>query len=110
MRPLFHPAIAELSVSAILHALSDPVRLYIYAELDAAKEPRGCLVYTEYEGRTIPKSTLSHHFNTLREAGLIRSERKGQELLNASRRSELDGPLGDLVDSVVSAYQWSQAK
>jgi hypothetical protein len=31
MKPLFHPSIEDLTVEGVLHALSDPVRLAIYA-------------------------------------------------------------------------------
>ena len=33
MRPLFHPSIEEITVEGILHALSDPVRVAIYADI-----------------------------------------------------------------------------
>jgi len=33
MRPLIHPSIEEVPVEAILHALSDPVRVAIYADI-----------------------------------------------------------------------------
>jgi hypothetical protein len=31
MRPLIHPALEDVKVEAILHALADPVRVAIYA-------------------------------------------------------------------------------
>ena len=33
MRPLIHPGIEEVPIEAILHALSDPVRVAIYADI-----------------------------------------------------------------------------
>ena len=33
MRPLHHPDVKDVTVEAILHALSDPVRVSIYAEI-----------------------------------------------------------------------------
>ena len=33
MRPLVHPALEDITVEGILHALSDPVRAAIYAQL-----------------------------------------------------------------------------
>jgi hypothetical protein len=33
MRPLIHPSIEDITVEGILHALADPVRVAIYAEL-----------------------------------------------------------------------------
>ena len=33
MKPLFHPALDDVTVEGIMHALSDPVRLAIYADI-----------------------------------------------------------------------------
>jgi hypothetical protein len=33
MRPLFHPSVDNITVEGILHALSDPVRVHIFAEI-----------------------------------------------------------------------------
>ena len=41
--------------------------------------------------RTIPKSTLSQHFKALRDAGLIRGERRGIEMHNTSRCAAWSG-------------------
>ena len=35
MRPLIHPSIDDITIEGILHALADPVRAAIYAELAA---------------------------------------------------------------------------
>jgi hypothetical protein len=35
VRPLFHPSIEDVTVEGILHALSDPVRVAIYADIVA---------------------------------------------------------------------------
>ena len=35
MRPLFHLSIEEVTVEGILHALSDPIRVAIYADIVA---------------------------------------------------------------------------
>jgi DNA-binding transcriptional ArsR family regulator len=54
--------------------------------------------------RPMPKSTLSQHFKILREAGLIRSERKGVELHNVTRCDELRERFGPLVANIIEAY------
>src|SRR2546425_957946 len=78
MRPLFHPSIEEITVEAILHALADPVRVALYAEIVASACPRSCSSLMGISEKAVPKSTLSQHFNVLREAGLIHSERRGR--------------------------------
>src|SRR3984885_10843831 len=82
MRPLFHPSMQEVTVEGILHALSDPIRVAMYADIVAQECPQNCSNFRKVSDKAIPKSTLSQHFKILREAGLIRSERHGVELQN----------------------------
>src|SRR5580693_5305578 len=89
MRPLFHPSIEEITVEGILHALSDPVRVAIYADIVSQECSQNCSTFLTISEKTIPKSTLSQHFRELREAGLIRGERRGVEVHNTSRCTEL---------------------
>jgi DNA-binding transcriptional ArsR family regulator len=72
MRPLFHPSLEDVTVEAILHALSDPVRVAIFADIAASECSQTCSNFVNFSERPIPKSTLSQHFKALREAGLIR--------------------------------------
>ena len=55
--------------------------------------------------KAVPKSTLSQHFKALREAGLIRSERRGVEMLNTSRCSEIEQRFPGLVAAIINAYR-----
>jgi len=104
MRPLIHPAIEDIPVETILHALSDPVRVAIYADLVKGCN-ENCSTFLTLGSRKIPKSTLSQHFKILREAGLIRSERRGVEMFNSSRCEEVDGRYPGLIAAVVRAYE-----
>jgi DNA-binding transcriptional ArsR family regulator len=105
MRPLFHPSLDDITVEGILHALSDPVRAHILAKILRADGAQTCSAFLEVSDRHIPKSTLSQHFKALREAGLIRSERKGVELHNTSRCQEIAARFGPLLTSVLAAHQ-----
>ena len=51
----------------------------------------------------LPKSTQSHHFQVLREAGLIRSERRGTEVVNSPRCAEIDKRFPGVVASILKA-------
>jgi DNA-binding transcriptional ArsR family regulator len=104
MRPLFHPSIKEVTVEGILHALSDPVRVAMYADIVAQECPQSCSNFLKVSDKAIPKSTLSQHFKILREAGLIRSERHGVELQNVSRCTELEGRFPGLIRAIVTAH------
>ena len=104
MRPLFHPSIGDVTVEGVLHALSDPVRAAIYADIVAQECPRSCSNFLTVSNKAIPKSTLSQHFKILREAGLIRSERHGVEMHNVSRCAELEQRFPGLIRAIVSAH------
>ena len=109
MRPLAHPALDDISLEAILHALSDPRRVAIFTEIAGADCAQTCSAFAQVGDTPIPKSTLSHHFKTLREAGLIRSERRGVEMHNTSRCVEIDKRFPGLIAAIVRAHQIQSA-
>jgi DNA-binding transcriptional ArsR family regulator len=104
MRPLFHPSVQDITVEAILHALSDPVRVAIYADIVGQNCSHNCMAFSNISERPIPKSTLSQHFKILREAGLIRGERQGVEMHNTSRCAEIDKRFPGLIGAIVTAH------
>jgi len=105
MRPLFHPSADDLTVESILHALSDPVRVSIFASIAMSGCSQTCSHFLSVREKTIPKSTLSQHFKALREAGLIRSERHGVEMRNTSRCAEVDRRFPGLIAAIVNAHK-----
>jgi DNA-binding transcriptional ArsR family regulator len=109
MRPLIHPTIDDITVEGILHALSDPVRAAIYANLAVADCAQTCSVFLQVSDRDIPKSTLSQHFRALREAGLVRSERHGVEMHNTSRCKEIEQRFPGLIGAILSAHRVQSA-
>ena len=94
-----HPARAELELSAVLHALSDAHRLRIVAGLAAGIDPRTCGSFT----LPVTKSTCTHHFKVLREAGVIRQRQEGTARLNTLRREDLDARFPGLLDSILAS-------
>ena len=96
---LHHPERSEIELSAVLHALSDPHRLEIVRRLAEDSEPRPCGTF----GFEISKSTLTHHFRTLREAGVIQQQREGTTKLTWLRRDDLDARFPGLLDAVLSS-------
>jgi len=93
-----------MRTEAILHALSDPVRAAIFAEIRGAGCIEACSAVAVVGDRTIPKSSLSHHIRVLREAGLIRCERHGVEMRNVSRCQEVDARFPGLLPAILNAY------
>lgn len=104
MRPLSHPALKDISVEGVLHALSDPVRAAIFMAIAAGDCARTCSDFSQIGDKTVAKSTLSQHFKVLREAGLIRSERRGVEMQNISRCTEIDSRFPGLIPAIVNAH------
>jgi DNA-binding transcriptional ArsR family regulator len=94
-----HPAAEEIELPAVLHALSDPQRLRIVRELAASERPLTCGSIA----LDISKSTRTHHFRVLREAGLIEQRREGTCKLSTLRRAEVDGRFPGLLDAVLDA-------
>lgn len=110
MRPLVHPPAEDITAQGILHALADPVRAAIFISLAAAGHASPCCQFLQMTDRSIPKSTLSQHFRVLREAGLVRSERRGVEVHNSSRCQDVEQRFPGLLLAIIGAYQqqWRQ--
>ena len=95
---IVHPEVGDIELPAVLHALSDPVRLQIVAGLASGEErPCGSVALP------VTKSTRSHHFRVLREAGLIRTRQVGTSRLSALRRDDLEARFPGLLATVLSA-------
>lgn len=96
-RTFSHPAIKEVSIDGILYALSDPSRRAIVARLMGG-EGYSC---TKSCAADMSPSTISFHYKTLRENGLIRSEKKGVEVISTLRKEEIDKKFPGLLDSIL---------
>lgn len=87
----------------MLHALSDPMRLRIVAGLAVGPE-RTCGSFD----LPVVKSTCTHHFKVLREAGVIRQRLEGTTRLNSLRREDLEHCFPGLLDAVLRAAEERQ--
>jgi DNA-binding transcriptional ArsR family regulator len=96
---LTHPDRDQLDLAAVLHALSDPVRLGIVAALAADDEERACGSFDV----SVTKSTCTHHFRVLREAGVIHQRQHGTMRLNRLRRDDLEACFPGLLATVLAA-------
>jgi DNA-binding transcriptional ArsR family regulator len=94
--PCPHPKCEEIDLAAVLHALSDPMRLRIVSEL-ACGEERTCKSFD----LPIVKSTCTHHFKVLREAGVIHQRVAGTTRINSLRRDDLEVRFPGLLDAVL---------
>ncbi|MGH3449472.1 MAG: ArsR/SmtB family transcription factor [Haloechinothrix sp.] len=98
-RELSHPVADEIRLEAVLHALSDLTRLHIAHTLAKLGEEVSC---SEID-LAVSKSTTTHHYRVLREAGVISQVYRGTSKLNALRRDDLDARFPGLLDSILNA-------
>src|ERR1700758_2774903 len=100
MTHFVHPAKEEISLAGVLGALSDPMRLKILRKLLERRD--GCLSCSEAAPcPDMAKSTLSHHFRILRDAGLIRTTKQGVENLNSVRWEEVNARFPGLIKAIM---------
>jgi DNA-binding transcriptional ArsR family regulator len=103
-RPLPHPKTAQITLERVLHALSDPLRLSIVADLSGGEE-RGSSAFE----CGVANSTLSHHLKVLRLAGVI-SHRKDGTRCFVALRPDLEHTFPGLVASILRFRADSPAK
>jgi DNA-binding transcriptional ArsR family regulator len=94
-----HPAREEIDLGAVLHALSDPVRRQIVDALARTEDELSCGSFDV----PVTKSTCTHHFRVLREAGVIRQRQRGTTRLNSLRRADLEARFPGLLDKILQA-------
>jgi len=87
-----------LKIEGVLYALSDPVRLHIVRNL-ASRGELAC--FAAVAGLDIAKSTQSHHYRILREAGVIAQRKEGVCFISSLRKDELDARFPGLLDAVL---------
>lgn len=96
--PYPSPDMAEVELVDVLKALGDPVRLQIVRKLaDGRPWPKT----DDTWGLNLSKSTLSHHFRTMRESGLTRTIVHGRTHDVQLRRDELDTKFPGLIEAVL---------
>ncbi|WP_182877595.1 ArsR/SmtB family transcription factor [Microbispora sp. H10670] len=100
LRTLDHPDRAEIRLEDVLHALSDPARLQVVHFLAGGGEASCSAI-----DLAVSKSTSTHHFRVLREAGVIRQVYRGTAKMSCLRREDLDALFPGLLDSVLRAYE-----
>ncbi|WP_344858571.1 helix-turn-helix transcriptional regulator [Planomonospora alba] len=105
-RILEHPDVEEIRLEAVLHALAEPARLEVVRFLAEVGREVAC---SEID-LAVSKSTGTHHYRVLREAGVINQVYRGTAKLNSLRRAELDALFPGLIDSVIAAADRERAR
>jgi DNA-binding transcriptional ArsR family regulator len=99
------PDVEGIELVKVLHALGDPVRLWllcVYAdgeEHSCAPEAVSC--------EHLHKSTVSHHMRVMREAGITSTRVAGRNRYVRLRRDDLDARFPGLLDALIRSMPWS---
>lgn len=101
--PLPEPLIGELQLEDVMGALADPLRLTIVRKLMLESESYDHTC--GWFGFDRPKSSLTHHFKALRQAGLIRQRQYGLERRSRVRTEDLNERFPGLLDLVASWHE-----
>ncbi|MCF4139458.1 ArsR family transcriptional regulator [Streptomyces sp. Tue 6430] len=95
-----HPAVEDLRIGPILTALADDNRRRVVVELaERPDEERLCASFDLPVG----KSSRTHHWRVLREAGLVHQRDAGNRLYMRLRKEDLDRRFPGLLEAVVAA-------
>ncbi|MFD5558664.1 ArsR/SmtB family transcription factor [Streptomyces sp. NPDC127068] len=105
-RELAHPRREEITLEAVLHALADPMRLRVVRELAESGDEFPCSHFP----LPVSKSTTTHHFRVLREAGVIQQHYRGTAKYSRLREGDLDALFPGLVLSVLAAAAAEEAR
>ncbi|MEV7596742.1 helix-turn-helix domain-containing protein [Kitasatospora sp. NPDC089797] len=91
-----HPTREEMDLRTVLNALADPLRYGVVSALlrEAEGTARTCASFN----LPVSKSTLTHHFRVLREAGLVRQVDRGNNRAATLRTEDLDACFPGLLD------------
>ncbi|WP_345750832.1 ArsR/SmtB family transcription factor [Microbacterium rhizophilus] len=92
------PAADTLELGTLFAALADPHRRSIVGDL--LDEPAGARRKCSSFGIGVARSTMTHHFKVLREAGLISQYDFGNRAEISLRRAEVDARFPGLLELV----------
>jgi len=104
-KPLYHPKREQIELSAVLDALSDPLRRDIVLELSDGSE-RNASWFCDRASKT----NLTYHIGRLREAGVTRTRIDGAQRMLSVRRDDLDARFPGLLNAVVSGARAERAR
>ena len=99
MKSYTHPSLDDVTLTAVMQALSDPCRVAIVQTLLAEEERE--LACNEIP-LDVAKATRSHHFDVLRDAGIIFTRCEGTKCMTSVRRKELNKRFPGLLKLIAT--------
>jgi len=83
-----------MKTQEVFKAIADPSRRRVLKLLQGGAKTAGELA----NGSNITKGSLSHHFNVLKAADLVRCERRGQQIIYALNTTVFEDMARSLID------------
>ncbi|CAB4883026.1 MAG: helix-turn-helix transcriptional regulator [Rhodococcus sp.] len=96
---------SDMSVSAILHALSDETRLDMVRRLADSKVDMACGQLYE----DLAKSSASYHFSILRNSGIIEQYEQSGRKFNKLRSAHIEAAAPGVLKLVLEAFRREHA-
>jgi DNA-binding transcriptional ArsR family regulator len=93
------PDIVDVTIVDVLRAAADPIRQRIVQTLADGLPHGKCGAHWDFG---VHKSTMTHHFRTLRNAGLTRTVVAGRTHTIELRRDEPDARFPGLIDALMT--------
>ena len=87
MKAYTHPTLESVPLATVMQALSDPCRIAIVRTLLGKA---GCELACKEIPLDVSKATRSHHFDVLRDAGVIFTRCEGTKCMTSLRKKELN--------------------
>ena len=107
MKTIFHPPKEDISLFTILYAMSEPLRFQIVEQLSNGEELT-CGAFKLDSSRG--KSTMTHHFKVLRDAGLIQTRIDGREHYTSLRKEDIEKRFPGLLNVLMTAFKLAPIK
>jgi DNA-binding transcriptional ArsR family regulator len=100
MKAYRHPSLETIPLAMVMQALSDPCRIAIVRTL---LNKKGCELACNEIPLKVSKATRSHHFDVLRDAGVIFTRCEGTKCMTSLRGREFNRRFPGLLKLVAAA-------
>lgn len=97
-----HPERHQIRLENVMSALGNPLRMKIFRTLAKNGEQTCGSILPG-----VPKSTLTRHWQVLRDSGVIWQHPHGRENLLSLRSEDLNARFPGLLDSIIAAARAS---
>lgn len=99
------PETADFDFTRVLAAVADPIRLSIVRQIAEAEDAVSCGAIE----LPVKASTATHHFTTLRQAGVLHQYYVGTSRMNVLRTNDLEQVYPGFLPSIIAGAMTNRA-